>query len=144
MNYQDNETRIQIKEDIKECKCLKDIVDLIDQYYPEWLVTSIDGYSEDYPQLTKNWNIVCEKMGVTPKKIILVKEIKFSADYKIMEFICDFMTRNGYCVRRETEFVVCPDCNKAIPVESVHSVLKKNKSNVPLVWRSHCRNCKLN
>ena len=52
----------EIKEQIKNCPTVKDVIEIINNVYPSWLVNIIDNYSDDYPHLTKNWDIICEKL----------------------------------------------------------------------------------
>lgn len=114
---------------------------IIEQYYPNWLVLSLDGYSKDYPHLQKNWEILSQKLNTQPRKIILVNEIAFEETPSTLNKICDFMTLNGYAVRRSTEFIACQKCEKAIPCIEIWTHLKQKNFPVPEKWNNHCTEC---
>lgn len=143
---EDNENRKEILNLISELKCdnftdyKNEIEKLIDYFYPRWLEYSTDSYSEDYSFLQNNWKKICELNNTTPKKIIFVSNIEFKPEFSILNKLCDFLTKNGYCIRRSTEFVLCDKCNKAIPCIELWSLIK-NKSGVPSVWSNMCLNC---
>lgn len=130
-----------ILEKLVEAKTGQEVKDLIDVYYPNWIVGFTDFYSSDYPHLQSNWETVCRKIGVGRKLIILVDDITFDNNYSNILTVCELMTRNGYCVRRQTEFIFCETCKKAIPTFGVWLKLKQNGMNVPMVWRSKCSKC---
>ncbi len=113
---------------------------IINEALPGWLNTSIESYSPDYPHLQSNWRIVCEHAKTTPKKIILVSDIDFE-NPGLKTKLCEYMTTNGYCVRRSGEFTPCTVCHRAIPYEEIWSQFKTRNLNVPDVWSNKCKNC---
>jgi hypothetical protein len=117
---------------------VEEVERVIETYYPNWLVISLDAYSNDYPHLQKNWHLLCEKMNVQPQKIVLVNSIDFGDTPTTQNKICDFMTKHGYVVRRTSEFIACAVCEKAIPCLGIWNMLKHKKFPVPQTWSNTC------
>lgn len=115
--------------------------DVIDHYYPNWIVSQHDNYSSDYFFMNANWQSICDMIHVNKQKIILVQDIFFDDNHKDMMTVCEFLTKKGYCVRRKSEFVVCR-CGKLIVDRDLWSVIKK-RGNVPVPeeWSDKCTNC---
>lgn len=116
---------------------------IINEMFPGWLVHSTLGYSLDYPHLETNWKRICELVRKTPQKIVFVTDINFEDDDKTKSMVCDFMTKNGYCVRRVEEFTICPVCYRAIPCQEIWHLLKEKGFSVPQVWSDKCQKCNL-
>ena len=126
---------------LTEAKTVEEVEKVIETYYPNWLVLSLDEYSTDYPHFQKNWVTLCDKMKTTPKKIILVSDIEFGDTPTVLNKICEFMTLHGYVVRRTSEFIACSVCEKAIPCIEIWSLLKEKGFPVPGTWENKCSNC---
>lgn len=143
---EDNENRQEILIRISELKCdneaeyKEEIQKLIEKFYPGWLEHSTNSYSNDYLFLQNNWKKICELNKTTPKKLIFVSSIEFKPEFSILNKLCDFLTRNGYCIRRSNEFVLCEKCNKAIPSIELWELIK-NKPGIPSVWSESCSTC---
>lgn len=133
----------EISYKLSKTKTLEELEKEIETILPGWLVISLEGYSSDYPQLTQNWVRICnEKFGISPRRLLLVDRLEFTETPSDMNRVCEFLTINGFCVRRASEFVVCPGCERAIPDRSVWNLLKnQNPSNVPSIWSQKCRDC---
>jgi hypothetical protein len=113
----------------------------INTHFPGWLVYSLEGYSKDYSYLQGNWEKICQMTNTVPQKIILVSDIKFDEEHVATSVIAEFMTRNGYCVRRSAEFIACSKCERALPCRELWTLMKEKGMPVPAVWSNHCRNC---
>ena len=122
---------------------VKEGEELITKFFPGWIVQSLPKYSDDYSYLDKNWQAICNKLGVEKQKIILVDEIIFDTDHSTINQIAEMMTRRGYVVRRHGEFDYCPVCVSAIPCIEVWHLMKEKGLPVPNEWRSTCKNCKI-
>lgn len=132
---------MSILSQLNEAKTVGEVTNLILQNFPNWLVYSVDDYSPDYPHLRKNWEHICKLAGTSPKKIVLVKDIVFDDDHKNINEVAEYMTRNGYVVRRTEEFIVCPTCEKAIPCKEIWQQFRNKGIRVPDQWSNKCRNC---
>lgn len=114
-------------------------LDMVNNYFPNWVLNSLDSYSNDYPHLQSNWEKICNMLKTTPKKILLVSNINF--EKSILNIVSEVLTKNGYCIRRIDEFIACVNCEKAIPCKEIWELLKEKGFNVPNVWKIHCKNC---
>lgn len=139
LKYEDNIIRQEIMKELLNNQ--EDIFVIIEKYYPNWIEKILDKYSYDYEHLDLNWKKICTMIHILPKKIILVNFISFDIEYSILNKVCDFLTKNGYCVRRFDEFVICPVCNNAIPCKIIHDMMKSKNIAVPETWKEKCTNC---
>jgi hypothetical protein len=137
LNYQDTDERKNILNELSE----NDTLNTIEKYYPYWIVHTTEKYSQDYSNLDLNWKNLCKLLHTEPKKIILVNFISFDSEYSILNRVCDFLTKNGYCVRRFDEFITCTKCNGTIPCKNVFNTMKNNNVKTPLLWKEKCINC---
>lgn len=131
----------EILSQIESAQTAADAERIIERHYPNWLVISVDKYSEDYPHLQRNWETLCQQFKTKPKKIVLVNEIVFEETPTTLNKICDFMTKNGYVVRRSNEFIACSVCEKAIPCIEIWNILKEKNFPVPRNWSDKCQSC---
>jgi len=141
-NISDPENCENIIQYMNSIKTTKEMYDYIQQIYPRWLVMALDGYCEDYPHLTSNWDTICSKMGIKPQKIILVTDLVFDDNHRVTMAFAEHMTRNGYIVRRSSEFIACYVCMKAIPSLEIWKNFKSNKLPCPSAWSIKCAKCK--
>ena len=149
--YNDPDSRDSILTVLEKEHDHNEVQKLIRNVFPDWLSSFTDGYSKDYPHLTKNWHTICKRIGVTPKKIVLVRNIPIQDKDKILiQAICEKMTRSGYVVRRTVEFTYCSVCKQAIPTEGIYNKMREtfdklqtvNRGLVlPDVWSNKCVNC---
>ena len=131
----------EIKEQIINCPTVKDVIEIINNVYPYWLVNTIDDYSEDYPHLTKNWEIICEKFQIQKQKIIVVEDIVNDSEHKLVKFFADYFTSVGCIVRTKCDIIPCIVCNRGIPNEVIYSKMKELEMNIPEKWLAKCVNC---
>ena len=116
---------------------------IIEQAYPGWLILSLENYCKDYPHFKTNWMEICRKLNTEPKRIVLVKDISFENPNLEQNQICDYLTKNGYVVRRAGEFIACSKCESAIPCIEVWSLLKEKNFRVPSVYSMSCSGCRV-
>ena len=126
---------------LKTVNSPRDAERIINETFPNWLVCDFEGYSQDYPHLQSNWNIICQRLNTSPKRIVLVDDITFDETPSLKNKLCEFMTSYGYCVRRKDEFVPCRVCEKAIPCIEIYTLLKEKNFNVPDTWDNKCKDC---
>jgi hypothetical protein len=126
---------------IRVCNNSDNVIQIIEEALPGWLDKSSYKYCKDYPTLTKNWEILCQKTNTTPKKIYTVKEIIFDKEHILQHIFCERLTREGYIIRRNTELIFCDKCNAAIPAKEIYTKMKHLDLQVPEVWNNKCKNC---
>ncbi len=144
--YKDIANRDEIIEKLNEMigeDDYKGVYEEINKIYPTWIINIIDNYSEDYKYMDSNWEIICKNLNVSKKKIILVDFIIHNSnDYKIIENICEKMTKKGFVIRRVEEFVQCVKCERIIPCKFLWEIMKiQHKLPVPENWSNKCTNC---
>lgn len=120
---------------------ISEIEDIVEKDYPNWIVAILNDYSKDYPHLSKNWETLCQRMDVSPKKIVLVKDINFEEKNDPKIEVCEILTKKGYVIRRMNEFVPCITCNSCIPCVEIWHLLKEKGFSVPKNWENKCSKC---
>src|SRR5690242_5338935 len=114
----------------------EEIITSINNLYPGWIKNTYTSYSDDYPHLTENWNKLALHLGVSPQKILAVEILALDivlrsnqeVKVKLLSEASEILTRKGYTVRREEEFLGCIFCGKAIPSKGVYDhLLELNK-----------------
>lgn len=113
----------------------KDITDYIRLEYPNLLVYVMDRFSIDYDMFNKTWETLClHHIPSQPTR----KQILILSSFENQE-LCDFLTEQGFCIRKEHEFQPCSVCGLAIATEKLHDFLKSR--GFDLEWSSHCSTC---
>lgn len=142
MSYNDPPNVDSIIEEIKQLPTLGDIKPLLDKYFPDWIVGSIDEYSKDYLVLEKNWKHVCGKLKVKPANIIIVNaNIVLDDNHKLISLFSEILTKTGFCVRSKNHLFPCKKCGRALPQPEFYDILKNNYANIPGKWSVVCENC---
>ena len=135
--YKDPENVQDIIEDLKNAPTAKELLQILEDTCPNWISGVYDSYCDNFPQLQKNWLFICDKCGVSPKKIILVKDINFDEEHILIRTFCEIMTNLGFCVRRDCEFVPCNRlCGRVIPSQMMSQYLKRD-----ITESNFCKKC---
>lgn len=140
-SYQDPPNLPEIIERLKNCESITNVRDLIHEVYPSWLIAILNSYSEDYPHLTTNWLKVCKISNTKPVSIIIVDELIFDDNHRLIKAFAECFTLTGFVVRRKSEFIECSVCGKAIPSEKMYNLFKENNISTPTYWSSTCLGC---
>jgi len=139
--YEDGPNKDKILHAIHNAPNIIDVMDIIGKHYPDWIVTFMHSYCEDYPQLQENWEKMCIHMEVKPTQIMIVEYIDFS-DKQIIRTLSELFTRAGFSVKHVLEFIPCSKCDKAVPTEYLHNKFTQDKSKViPRKYSSTCSKC---
>ena len=139
--YKDPEQSDKLAQDILKITKLSTLQYYIDNLFPGWLVISLNKYCSDYPHFQNNWEKICKLSGIEPNKIILVSDIFFDDDHKLMRLVCEHLTKHGCVVRRISEFVACEVCNAAIPCLEIYDQLRNRNIKTPKIWSRKCSEC---
>lgn len=126
-----------------------ELLSLIQQYTPDWIISVLDGYAPNYQILHKNWDTYCKMLKTKPQKLLIVSHIEgYEEDQKEFTPIqqaCDLLTIKGYCIRRDSEFMECEGkCGKAMATKELHRKLKNHPSIGGYVrgrWSGTCTKC---
>ena len=130
----------EIMSELKLCQTLGDVKTLVDKVFPEWFVTTMPRFSNDYPQFQNNWTLVCKKIGVTPTQVMIVEEVEQGPDYTLIQNFAECFTRAGFAVRKKMEFIPCSECSSALPSALVYKQLEEKNKNLP-EWSQKCSKC---
>lgn len=134
-NYQD------IIKKINNLPTLGHIHDYVKKIYPDWIITFLSSYCDDYPHLYKNWLGLTKHLNIKPTQILIVEDFVPNDTHSLINYICECFTRAGFSVRRKTEFHPCSSCKKAVPSEYMWKIFKENGIIVPEPWSEKCSNC---
>lgn len=135
--YQNPANHQEISSQIKECKTIGDVKALVDKIFPEWFVTVMPCYSNDYPQLQANW----EKSNPTIAQIMIVEDVEQGDDYTLIREFAECFAAAGFQIRRKMEFIPCSVCSRALPSIMLHKYMQeKNMATTPH-WADKCTTC---
>lgn len=140
--YMDPENKDEILKKIRKAETHSDVVKIINDTFPDWIMGWPKKYSDDYSFFTTNWQDGCEKLNCKPLCIIIVDKIVFhDKNYSVIQMFCELLTLFGHSVRRKEEFFECKFCGKILPTEPIYDGLKKSGALVPQIWSMKCTNC---
>jgi hypothetical protein len=140
-DFADPPNKEEILKQLNNLKTPDDTNRFVETHFPGWLILSLPEYSKDYPHLQNNWEKICSLAKCKPQYIVLVSDIKFDDTHIATSVIAEFMTRNGYCVRRAEEFVACQTCERAIPCKNLWALMREKNIPVPKEWSGKCSSC---
>tara|TARA_Y100000389_G_C17240888_1_gene403042 strand:- start:212 stop:670 length:459 start_codon:yes stop_codon:yes gene_type:complete len=146
-NFKDKENyKIHI-ENLKNLQSIGHLLLYIKNLYPDWITNIHPCFSFDYDILNVNWLNMCKnKIKVTPKDIILVKEDEFKSNSNFLATSCNIITNCGFLVRKNTDYIKCKNCNKLIPTKkTILNIINNNnmkyKKFFPKNWKNCCTDC---
>lgn len=140
--YQDPENVDEIITKLKLLPTMKEVKKLIEEVYPNWFITILPQYSNDYKQLQTNWVNVANKIGVPICHIIIVDDMIFDDNHTLIRTFAELLTRAGFSVRRKEEFFPCQVCGNAIPSKQMYEIYSKTQElTIPETWSSKCKEC---
>ena len=131
------EEKIPTFNEVNELPTIKDVFDLIQSKYPNWIVDLVDRYSEDYPHLQNNWKKLAEISKMKMNKIVIVENFENEDQLSFAELL----SQSGFVVRTKTEFIPCTVCHSAIPTKTIYNKMKENIKQIDFEWNNKCRNC---
>ena len=139
--YKDPENVEELIEKIRTFPTIKEIYEFINEIYPTWIIIIISKYCKDYSIFDKNWKDICALNGSKQQAIIIIDDMIFDNEHKLIGAFAEVLTSTGFVLRRKLEFSYCTKCLDAvIPTEELYNKIK-DKNNIPLKWSSHCINC---
>ena len=137
-----------VKNELVQAKSMEDVLSLIDRGAPGWVLGFVSGFSPDYQFLADNWNKVCEKNGVSPTQLVIVRTLESNDEEikKIYDLFAAVLTSSGFLVRRIVDIHICGSCKLALPSQGYYETIVQNKEqgsefNIPETWSSKCSSC---
>jgi hypothetical protein len=140
--YKNPDNSEKLIERLKECEMHDDVVNLIKEVFPTWILGWPKRYCVDYPNYEKSWQQTCKKTGSKTLSFIIVDKVVFNdVNYSLLNTFADLLTLFGHSVRCKEEFIGCKICGDAIPNESVfYKLFNAGQTDLPC-WMIKCRNC---
>jgi hypothetical protein len=140
--YQDPENVNEILEKVKMCETHDEIISLINEQFPGWIIGWPKKYSADYPHFQNNWEYMCKKSNCKTLSVIIVDKIVFNdPKYTLNKLFCELLTVFGHSVRRKEEFIGCKVCGDAIPTKPIFDQLVERKIKTCAFWMVKCEMC---
>lgn len=141
-DYTDPPNKDQIMNDIKNAEMHDDVIKIINNTFPGWILGWPKRFCVDYPHFQSNWEFVCKRTKSSPLSVIIVDRVVFNdPTHSLLQFFCELLTMFGHSVRRKEEFIGCKLCGNAIPTQPVYRQLKERKLQVPSFWSMRCQSC---
>jgi hypothetical protein len=126
---------------IKSAPSIGDIKYIMDEIFPDLFVTTMENYCSDYPHLERNWKGICEMTANRPTQIMILNEVIFDEEHRILKILGECFTRAGFSVKRKREYIPCNKCRKAVPVKGMWEYFKEKGIEVPHEWNPCCQEC---
>lgn len=141
MQYSDPDNTPEVLARLSVLPTIKEVKDLVDEVFPNWIVTAIDSYSNDYPHLETNWKVMATMAGTKPAQILIVEEIFFDDSHTLIRTFAELLTRAGFMVRRKSEFFPCSVCRNALPSQELYNKMKEKSAPITTEWKEKCSTC---
>lgn len=129
--HKDPENWQELLEKMKGLKTLGEVLEMFQTVFPGIVVGFLDGYSPDYPHLTEDWEKIASLNNVTRKQIMILDNVSYSDNHKLIRHFCECFTRAGFSVKRKMEFIPCEKTGLAIPSEIMYHIYKSDDRIVP-------------
>lgn len=141
--YSDPSNTQEVLEELKNVATLGDVNTLINRVFPGWQVAALTGFCGCYPHLTSNWNILCDRIGVPPTQVLIVRELAFDDDHILLRNFVECLTRSGFAVKRMVDYIPCSKCEVvAVPTPQIHNLMKEKGIAVPETNIPVCKTCR--
>jgi hypothetical protein len=133
--YEDPENAPEILGLLKQAKTMKNVLNIVKDTFPEWIITYLPRFSPDYPHIAANWHKVCAQLNVTPAQVMIVDYVSLG-DVKtsLIAHFAECFTRAGFAVRAKTEYIPCSESGCAVPSASAWAAMKDMGLSVPETW----------
>lgn len=123
--------------DITQLKTIQEVLEHIQEKHPGWIIGMFDGYSDDYRELTDNWQKLCVTFKTSPQRIIIIRSFELDDHFSYAELL----TQVGFIIRTQFEFIPCSVCHRILPTKDIYQKLKDVNKTVPDVWSETCSSC---
>ena len=122
--YEDTQSREIAVVQIYEAKTIGDIMIIIKEAFPTWIIGFADRYSDNFNMLNENWESICKMCKVSKKKVMIVNPIDILSDKQTcIRRVSEILTRIGYSVRTIKEMYICNKCSLAVPCNQLEELI---------------------
>lgn len=111
------------------------------ELFPGWIIRDAEQFAYECRKLNHEWAGNCKFFNMKPLRVLLVSKLfpgdrkKHNSRHKLLGTLCDCLTRVGYFIREEQEFIECIDCQ-----DLTISQTEATKFKLPFDGRCcHCR-----
>jgi len=139
--FEDPTNMQELMRNLNSISDIQELILFINNIFPEWICQILHGYSQDYPHLQKNWLAITALSKTKPKKILIVEQIVYDKEHKILCMVVELLALSGYIIMTKDEFIACGSCYKAIPTEKIFNILKNNNLIQLDTWSDKCSTC---
>ena len=142
--YNDPEDIDSVVEQIMGAQTIGSIYEIANNVFPNWILTFVPHYCENYPHLEQNWHYICRKNESVPSQIVLVSYLSDDKDHKLMNMFLDVFYRAGFVIRSIDHYVTCQACDQfVVPTKFMYDKFKEHniRNEIPSVWSSICKHC---
>jgi hypothetical protein len=142
--FTDPEDLDRVVADIKGCKTIGELIELVNNVFSGWIIGLVPRYCESYPHLTQNWNYICNQIGVRPAMIVIVSYLSDDNEHSLMNIFLEAFYKAGFVVRLVEHFAPCSRCYQmVVPSREIYEKFRENMNilRLPLAWTSTCRQC---
>jgi len=127
---------------LRDLPTIQDVINHVNEKYPNWIIGFLDDYSTDYPHLKNNWMYLANMNKQQMQKIIIIDKYSMKEEDETQFTFCEILSFAGFVIRTKNELIPCSRCKvKAIPTELVYNKMKEIGKNVPETWMDHCSSC---
>jgi hypothetical protein len=144
--FTDTEDLDRIVQDIKACKTIGELIELVNNVFSGWIIGLVPRYCNSYPHLTQNWNYICNQMRVNPSMIIIVSYLSDDKEHSLMNIFLETFYKAGFVVRLVEHYAPCSRCHQFIvPSREIYNkFVENNILSLPSLWTSTCQECNEN
>jgi hypothetical protein len=94
-----DEKLVEYLNKLKDTTNHENIISIVEKLLPEWIDGVADKYADEYGELNKTWNDLCNKVNAEKAKIIIVKYLPMNTKTSSDQFIAtvaDMLVSKGY------------------------------------------------
>ena len=141
--FTDPEDLDRVIDDIKACKTIGDLIELVNNVFLGWIIGLVPRYCESYPHLTQNWHYICHQHRVQPVMIVIVSYLSDDKEHSLMNIVLEAFYKAGFVVRLVEHFAPCSSCEQfVVPTREIYDkFVENNILRLPSVWTSTCKVC---
>lgn len=124
-------------EELKNTNLHNRTMELVEELLPKWVEGVAKKYAEEYDELTKSWDKLCEKVKTQKQYILIVKYLPLankSENDQYINLVSDLLVSKGYLLRRTSELIICPNTGDALLTKKMFDYFKRHNGIFPDKW----------
>ena len=135
-----------IVEQVKNAQTIRNIYEIANNVFPNWILNFVSHYCQNYPHLEQNWHYICKQNNFRPSQIIIVSYLSDDSEHSLMNIFLDIFYKAGFIVRLTDHYTICQNCNQfVVPTKFMYdNFTERNITTIPSTWTPTCKNCNEN